>query len=217
MAGPPAQPPPFPLSPDPWRQSPRQPQSPGGWGEGDQLLLPFVSLSLALVSSSFPRLPLGAFLHCLLCGPLPISSVTLLLPHFPLLALFLGLLSSPVWSLCFCLQFPPLLVPDFSVLAWAGGALPRLQILLTLPLPNPAWTHSSARSWPTTPTSASARARAAWPLICPSLGLGTFLGVAGEVLVTEGVSWGQGPSPPLFCPGGWLCTPHPGSHRCLCT
>ena len=221
-AGPPAQPHPFPSALTLGGSHHGNPKVRGGWGEGDQLLLPFVFPLWFFVSSFFPASALG--------GPLPVSCVTLSsFPTFSTAGSFPGSLSSPLWSLCFCLSDFLLSCSLGLQLAQHGpGGSPEARILPTLPLPNSAWMHRSAHPWPghssdpsrpTTPTCASARGREAWHLILPQSGTWHFSRCGRRGSHHRGCFLGSGPIPTLFCPGGWLrlCTPHPSSHHCLCT
>lgn len=222
---------PSPFSPDPWRQSPRQPQSSGrlGW-EGIDSYCPFVFLLLLFVSSFFPAPhPWGP--HCTALSPSPVSPA----PPFPLLpslALFLGL-CLPTWSLlCFCLSDFP-----FSY-ALCGCSCPSLGWVTVLK-PYSARTHRTHRSscpWPISPQSGSPPPGLQPPLahlpgqerlgvcFCHSLRPGTFPGVAGWAVGTGGGPWDHSPSEPFSVQEDGRfreCTPpptpHPRSHHCLCT
>lgn len=115
LTGPPTLDSPCPLSPDPWRQSPRQPESSGSWGEGGLTpTAPLFSSSCSLFLLSFPPLPAGPLLRCPSPWPSPhVLRGSVLPSHFLHRWLFLGL-CFPVWSLpCVCLSDFP-----FSCASW---------------------------------------------------------------------------------------------------
>lgn len=91
--------PPSPISPDPWRQSPRQPQSSGGWVRGIDAHCPFVFLLWFFVSSFLPPCPWGP--SCTAClSPSPRFCFSFLLPLFLHCRLFSWAFVFPCWSLC---------------------------------------------------------------------------------------------------------------------